>query len=133
MLVTSRIPAQRNDIIPAMHVTAIALSQVRGFIAFVLVFIVFWAKLRREEEWMRSRFGETYAHLSPRQSSSYQQPRGSVRVMMVSIIGQGRELFSPWCPATKAFASLSARHTTPVLSMHNILAEANLTTVLKQL
>jgi protein-S-isoprenylcysteine O-methyltransferase Ste14 len=41
--------------------TAIALSQVRGAIAFVLIFLVFWAKLRMEEEWMRSQFGETYA------------------------------------------------------------------------
>ena len=40
--------------------TAIALSQVRGFIGFVLIFLVLWAKLRREEEWMRSQFGETY-------------------------------------------------------------------------
>jgi protein-S-isoprenylcysteine O-methyltransferase Ste14 len=61
MLVTNRIPAQRKDTIPPMHVTAIALSQVRGFIAFVLVFLAFWAKLRREEEWTRSQFGETYA------------------------------------------------------------------------
>jgi protein-S-isoprenylcysteine O-methyltransferase Ste14 len=41
--------------------TAIAISQVRGFIALLLVFLVFWAKLRMEEEWMRSEFGETYA------------------------------------------------------------------------
>ena len=41
--------------------TAIALSQVRGVIGFVVIFIVFWAKLRKEEEWMRSQFGETYA------------------------------------------------------------------------
>jgi len=41
--------------------TAIALSQVRGFIGFVLIFMAFWAKLRREEAWMRSQFGETYA------------------------------------------------------------------------
>ncbi|MGA8670162.1 MAG: isoprenylcysteine carboxylmethyltransferase family protein, partial [Terracidiphilus sp.] len=41
--------------------TAIALSQVRGFIAFVLIFLVFWIKLRMEEQWMRSQFGETYA------------------------------------------------------------------------
>ena len=40
--------------------TAIALSQVRGFIGLVLVFLVFWAKLRMEEGWMRSQFGETY-------------------------------------------------------------------------
>ena len=41
--------------------TAIALSQVRGFIGLVVVFVMFWAKLRKEEEWMRSQFGETYA------------------------------------------------------------------------
>jgi protein-S-isoprenylcysteine O-methyltransferase Ste14 len=41
--------------------TAIALAQVRGVIGFVLLFISFWAKLRLEEEWMRSQFGETYA------------------------------------------------------------------------
>ena len=40
--------------------TAIALSQVRGAIAFVLIFLVLWAKLRMEEAWMRSQFGETY-------------------------------------------------------------------------
>jgi protein-S-isoprenylcysteine O-methyltransferase Ste14 len=40
---------------------AIAVSQVRGVIAFVLIFLALWAKLRMEEEWMRSQFGETYA------------------------------------------------------------------------
>jgi protein-S-isoprenylcysteine O-methyltransferase Ste14 len=40
--------------------TAIALSQVRGFVALVVMFVVFLAKFRREEEWMRSQFGETY-------------------------------------------------------------------------
>jgi protein-S-isoprenylcysteine O-methyltransferase Ste14 len=40
---------------------AIAISQVRGFIVFVLIFLVFWLKLRMEEEWMHSQFGETYA------------------------------------------------------------------------
>jgi protein-S-isoprenylcysteine O-methyltransferase Ste14 len=40
---------------------AIAISQVRGFIVFVLIFLVFWVKLRMEEEWMRSQFGERYA------------------------------------------------------------------------
>jgi protein-S-isoprenylcysteine O-methyltransferase Ste14 len=40
---------------------AIAISQVRGVIALVLMFFVFWAKLRLEEEWMRSHFGEAYA------------------------------------------------------------------------
>ena len=44
---------------------AIAISQVRGFIVFVLFFLAFWIKLRMEEQWMRSQFGEaytTYAH-----------------------------------------------------------------------
>ncbi len=41
--------------------TAIALSQVREFIAFVLIVLVLWLKLRMEEQWMRSQFGETYA------------------------------------------------------------------------
>ncbi len=40
---------------------AIAISQVRGFIVFVLVFLALWIKLRMEEQWMRSQFGETYA------------------------------------------------------------------------
>src|SRR6266478_2913199 len=40
---------------------AIAISQVRGFIVFVLFFLAFWIKLRMEEEWMRSQFGDTYA------------------------------------------------------------------------
>jgi protein-S-isoprenylcysteine O-methyltransferase Ste14 len=41
--------------------TAIALSQVRGFIVFVLIFLILWVKLRMEEQWMCSQFGETYA------------------------------------------------------------------------
>ena len=40
---------------------AIAISHVRGFIVVVLIFVVFWLKLRMEEKWMRSQFGETYA------------------------------------------------------------------------
>jgi len=40
---------------------AIAISQVRGFIVLVLILIAFWLKLRMEEQWMRSQFGETYA------------------------------------------------------------------------
>jgi protein-S-isoprenylcysteine O-methyltransferase Ste14 len=41
--------------------TAIALSQVRGFIVVALIFFILWLKLRMEEQWMRSQFGETYA------------------------------------------------------------------------
>ena len=39
---------------------AIAVSQLRGLIALVLFFLAFWIKLRIEEQWMRSQFGETY-------------------------------------------------------------------------
>jgi len=42
--------------------TAIALSEVRGFVAFLLTSLVLWRKLRMEEQWMRSQFGETYAN-----------------------------------------------------------------------
>ena len=48
--------------------TAIAISQVRGVVVCILVFLVFWAKFRLEEVWMRSQFGEpyaTYAHKTP--------------------------------------------------------------------
>jgi protein-S-isoprenylcysteine O-methyltransferase Ste14 len=40
---------------------AIAISQVRGFVVVVLIFIAFWIKFRMEERWMRSQFGEAYA------------------------------------------------------------------------
>jgi len=40
---------------------AIALSEVRGFVVFLLYFVVFWAKLSLEEQWMRSQFGEKYS------------------------------------------------------------------------
>jgi protein-S-isoprenylcysteine O-methyltransferase Ste14 len=38
----------------------VALAQVRGVIAFALVFVALWVKLRMEEQWMRSQFGQTY-------------------------------------------------------------------------
>ena len=41
--------------------TAIALSELRGFVGFVLIFLILWLKLGMEEQWMRSQFGETYA------------------------------------------------------------------------
>src|ERR1700723_219986 len=40
---------------------AIAISQVRGFIVVVLILFAYWLKLRMEEGFMRSQFGETYA------------------------------------------------------------------------
>ena len=44
--------------------TAIALSQVRGFISFGLILLILGVKLRIEEQWMRSQFGETYGTYS---------------------------------------------------------------------
>lgn len=45
---------------------AIALSQVRWLIALALFLLAFWIKLRMEEQWMRSQFGETYAAYADR-------------------------------------------------------------------
>jgi protein-S-isoprenylcysteine O-methyltransferase Ste14 len=45
---------------------AIAIGQVRGVIAFVLVFLVLWYKLRMEERWMRDQFGAHYEAYSRR-------------------------------------------------------------------
>ena len=39
---------------------AIALGKWRGLLAVALVFVVLFRKLRLEEHWMRSQFGETY-------------------------------------------------------------------------
>jgi len=41
--------------------TAIALGQVRGVVALVLIFASLWYKLQLEEKWMRGQFGEVYA------------------------------------------------------------------------
>jgi protein-S-isoprenylcysteine O-methyltransferase Ste14 len=48
---------------------AIAICDVRGFIAFALIFLALWLKLRREEQWMRSQFGETYAAYAQRSAA----------------------------------------------------------------
>src|SRR5271169_3382946 len=50
-----------TGVLTALLGTAIALSQVRGFIVLVLFFLAFWIKFRLEEQWMRSQFGEAYA------------------------------------------------------------------------
>jgi protein-S-isoprenylcysteine O-methyltransferase Ste14 len=46
--------------------SAIALAQVRGVIALLLVALVLWAKLSMEEKWMREQFGATYDAYSRR-------------------------------------------------------------------
>ena len=44
--------------------TAFALGEVRGIVAFVLIFFSLWYKLRLEEQFMRTQFGQTYADYS---------------------------------------------------------------------
>jgi protein-S-isoprenylcysteine O-methyltransferase Ste14 len=46
--------------------SAIALGQVRGIIAFLLVSLALWAKLRMEERWIREQFGASYDDYSQR-------------------------------------------------------------------
>jgi protein-S-isoprenylcysteine O-methyltransferase Ste14 len=41
--------------------TAMAIGEVRGFLAFAIVAVSFWFKLRLEERWMGERFGDAYA------------------------------------------------------------------------
>jgi protein-S-isoprenylcysteine O-methyltransferase Ste14 len=45
---------------------ALARGEWRGLLAFALVAAVLWAKLRLEEQWMRSHFGEPYQRYSRR-------------------------------------------------------------------
>jgi protein-S-isoprenylcysteine O-methyltransferase Ste14 len=44
--------------------SALATTQFRGPLAFVLIFLSLWYKLRLEEKWMLSQFGDTYADYS---------------------------------------------------------------------
>jgi len=46
--------------------SALALAQMRGIVAFVLVLLVLWYKLRMEEQWMRTQFGAPYEAYSRR-------------------------------------------------------------------
>ena len=46
--------------------TAVALTQVRGFFALLLIFIAFRLKWRLEEKWMREEFGEGYSEYARR-------------------------------------------------------------------
>lgn len=46
--------------------TVVAEGQVRAIVAFALIAAVLWYKLRMEEQWMRSQFGDTYASYARR-------------------------------------------------------------------
>jgi protein-S-isoprenylcysteine O-methyltransferase Ste14 len=46
--------------------TAVAIGQVRGVLAFLLVLVSLWMKWRLEEKWMREEFGQTYAEYARR-------------------------------------------------------------------
>ncbi|HTB98677.1 MAG TPA: isoprenylcysteine carboxylmethyltransferase family protein [Terracidiphilus sp.] len=45
---------------------AVAMLQVRGVVAFALISVALWSKLRLEEKWMESHFGATYAAYAQR-------------------------------------------------------------------
>jgi len=44
--------------------TAIAIGQMRGVVAFALIFASLWYKLSLEEKWMRVQFGDVYVNYS---------------------------------------------------------------------
>ena len=46
--------------------TAIAIGQVRGLVAFALIFAVLWYKLQLEERWMQQQFGKDYEQYAQR-------------------------------------------------------------------
>ena len=46
--------------------SALAVGQTRGIVAFVLISLVLWYKLRMEEQWMRTQFGAPYEAYSRR-------------------------------------------------------------------
>uniref|UniRef100_A0A7V5CTL9 Isoprenylcysteine carboxylmethyltransferase family protein n=1 Tax=Acidobacterium capsulatum TaxID=33075 RepID=A0A7V5CTL9_9BACT len=54
--------------------TAIALGQVRGAIAFLLILVAFRFKWRLEEQWMREQFGPLYADYARRVPSVLPRP-----------------------------------------------------------
>ena len=43
-----------------------AVAEMRGILAFILVSLMLWSKLRREEQWMRAQFGAPYEASSRR-------------------------------------------------------------------
>ena len=51
---------------PASLGSALAVAQMRGLVAFVLISLVLWYKLRMEEQWMRAQFGAPYEAYSRR-------------------------------------------------------------------
>jgi protein-S-isoprenylcysteine O-methyltransferase Ste14 len=55
-----------TGLLTAFAGSAIARGEWRGFLAVVLVLIVLWRKLRLEEEWMRSCFGDAYERYAHR-------------------------------------------------------------------
>ena len=46
--------------------TAVAVTQYRGIVALLLVFLSLWYKLRLEERWMRAQFGPAYTDYAAR-------------------------------------------------------------------
>jgi protein-S-isoprenylcysteine O-methyltransferase Ste14 len=55
-----------TGLLTALLGTAIALAELRGILAFSMIFTALWLKLRLEEEWMREHFGASYEAYSHR-------------------------------------------------------------------
>lgn len=53
-----------TGLLTAFAGTAIAVGQLRGVVALVLIFFSLWYKLSLEEKWMRGQFGEVYVEYS---------------------------------------------------------------------
>ncbi len=51
-----------TGLLTAFAGSAVATTELRGIVAFLLVFIALWYKLRLEEQWMRSQFGDVYTN-----------------------------------------------------------------------
>ena len=50
-----------TGLLTAFAGTTVAAAQYRDILAFVLIFLSLWYKLRLEEQWMRSQFGDSYS------------------------------------------------------------------------
>jgi protein-S-isoprenylcysteine O-methyltransferase Ste14 len=70
LIMTGPYAAVRHPIYTGMLVgflgSAIALGEYRGLLALFLVFWILWLKLRLEEKWMRSTFGNAWESYSKR-------------------------------------------------------------------
>ena len=55
-----------NGMLTGFLGSAVALGEVRGLLATLLVFWTLWRKMKLEERWLREHFGEAYEEYSKR-------------------------------------------------------------------